>query len=516
MSGESSGTARRVVVVGYGPVAARLVEHLLPAIATGALTCTVVGAEPVAAYNRILLTEALAGRADATRLAVSDPAEWIGHGIDVRLRTRVVAIDRGRQMVRLDDGGAVRYDHLVLATGARAVIPALAGTDDTGRVPGVTSLRDLPDLRRVRSAANSGARVVVLGGGVLGIEAALAVAERGNETTLVHTGDHPMARQLDPSGGRLLAGLLRTRGVTTMPRSRATGLQLSGGRFGALNLHDGRRVSGDLLLLACGVRPRRELAAAAGLATDTGVLVDHRLTSPTDPSVHAIGDCAEVRCGRPDCAHGCPPPGAPGMGPAGLIGPGWAQAEVLAGVLTDPLGYRAYLPREEYLQVKAGDLSVMAIGDVTPEVFDSDLPGDGRDRPLSVSAWADPTAGRYLKVITRGGLVTGAISIGMPEAAALVGQHHDRRTPVPDDRLGLLIADGPGTPVADASGPDTVICRCNAVSRADIEHACANGARTVADLGRCTRAGTGCGGCTDRLTALLTTFSPAAEKATAR
>ena len=349
----------QVVVIGYGPVASRLIDHLLPAIHARKISCTVLGAEPVAAYNRIMLTEALAGRADATRLTVSDPAEWIAAGVDVRLGTRAVAVDRERRVVRTDSGPSIGYDHLVFATGSRAVIPALAipgaggphsagphsaGSHSAGshsadppptQVKGITALRDLADFRRIRSAIAHGAKVVVLGGGVLGVEAALAIAEHGNNTTLAHSGAHPMARELDPTGGRLLARELQRRGVHLEAQGRAVGISTVESQFSGLTLHDGRSISGDLLLLTCGVRPRRELAAAAGLPTDAGILMDHQLTSPSDGRVHAIGDCAEIRCTETSCELGCPPVGAPGRGPAGLIGAGWTQWDILAAVLTE-------------------------------------------------------------------------------------------------------------------------------------------------------------------------------------
>ncbi len=196
---------------------------------------------------------------------------------------------------------------------------------------GVTALRDLRDASVLQAAVAGGKRVVVLGGGVLGLETALAAAEEGATVTVVHNGPHPLGRNIDRGGGAVLAASLRNCGVRVAGNARSTGVEHNApdGGFSALLLDDGSAIDGDLLVLSCGVRPRTELAEGCGLSTGAGILVDHKLRAHHEPHIFAIGDCAEVRCPDPDCVE-C----RTARGPSGLVGPGWRQAEWLAEYLT--------------------------------------------------------------------------------------------------------------------------------------------------------------------------------------
>ena len=199
----------RIVVVGFGPVAARLVDELLPAVRSGLAHLTVIGEEAEAAYNRVLVADLGVGRTTASALALSDAAALIADGVDVRLGVRVRRVDRARQQLVLSDGTAPGYDRLVFATGSRPVIPNLTGLNPDPAAPvlpaGVTALRDLRDASVLQAAVAGGKRVVVLGGGVLGLETALAAAEEGATVTVVHNGPHPLGRNIDRGGGAVLA-----------------------------------------------------------------------------------------------------------------------------------------------------------------------------------------------------------------------------------------------------------------------------------------------------------------------
>jgi len=573
----------RVVVVGNGPVAARLVEGLLPAVRAGALRVAVVGAEHDDAYNRVLLAEHAVGRADRGRLEVSDAAGAREAGVRILRGSAVVAIDRARQTVALDDGGELAYDRLVLATGARAHVPPMDGLEDArrdrrdrprdadgldrGRHPlpaGVVALRDLRDARQVHAAVRSRRRIVVLGAGVLGMELALAAAEEGADVVAVHHGEIPMARNLDRGGGRTLALVADAWGVALAAHARAEGVLLhdrgtADARFQALLLADGGRVDGDLLVLSCGVTARDELAQAAGLAVGRGVLVDEDLRSWTDPDVFAVGDCAHVAPPASARADGSVP-----GGPSGLIGPGWRQADALAGLLAaEAEAERGLVPgsaggaslsaaraggaadgRPLVVMLKAEGVDVVAGGDVTAEPWDdpprrrrpgrahagacgtgSLVAGSGMDpgapdavgpSPREVAVWSDPARGAYVKTVTRDGILEGFVSVGMPRTGAELTLLYERGGELPADRSVLLRldADDAGAPAtSDPLAPDVTVCWCNGVTVGAITAAAGDGAATVAEVGACTRAGTGCGTCRGRIQEVLQAAGAAAGAA---
>ena len=219
----------RVVVVGFGPVAARFIDVLEPSVVSGALQLTVIGSEADAAYNRVLVADVGVGRTSPSAIGLSDADRLASLGAEVLLGTGVRRIDRARRQVLLDDGTVRPYDRLVLATGARPVIPYLAGLNPDPLHPalpdGVTALRDLADARVLRAVVERRGDVVILGGGILGLEAALAAAEEGARVTVVHHGDYPLARNIDDGGGLVLASVLRSQGVRLVSGAKAVGLE---------------------------------------------------------------------------------------------------------------------------------------------------------------------------------------------------------------------------------------------------------------------------------------------------
>ncbi|QGN34695.1 FAD-dependent oxidoreductase [Microlunatus sp. Gsoil 973] len=497
--------ARRVVVIGFGPVAARLVEELRPAVRDHRLQLLVVGSEPDPAYNRIMIGELALGRTDRELMIMADPEQLAADGVRLRLGTSVTAIDRERRYVTLDDGDEFAYDALVFATGAAARVPRLAGlaVQDSGedaRLPdGVAVLRDLSDADRVAAIVGAGRNVIILGGGVLGMEFALAAAGSGVRTSLVHTGRVPMERNLDQTAAAIVSRHLRRQDVTVIAQARAQGLRLTQGRFVGLQLADGREISGDGLVLCCGAEPRTGLARRAGISCHNGILVDHDLRSISDRSIFAIGDCARIRCADENCA-GCRAADAP----SGLIGPGWAQASRVARQLADPDDGRltTNAPDEggPVLTVKASGLSVVSAGAVDADPLDSLL----QDGELRVAQWSDPELSRYAKMITRDGRLEGLICVGLPRAAAELTLLYERRAELPSDRSALLRHDGPDQAMGtDPLGPEATVCRCAGVSAAEIVAAIGEGNADLAAVGRATRAGTGCGTCKDRICELL-------------
>lgn len=551
----------RVVLVGYGPVGARFMEELLPAVRGGTVELTVVGAEDTDAYNRVLIAEYAVGRTDRAALTVTDTPAAVDAGVRMLRGTRVTAIDTAAHTVTLaaaDLPGVnrVEYDRLVLATGSRANIPTLdgiertardkpsllrAGTDAIAHDPrlpsGVTVLRDLADAERVRAVVEAGQRLIVLGAGVLGLELALAAAGQGAQVSVVHHGGYPMPRNLDRGGGTVLSDSLREAGIEVIAHSRAESVLLGSvdtigddsnsdnegrRRFEALCCADGKVIAGDLLLLSCGVSPRTELATLAGLPTAGGILVDTELRSWGDDDVFAIGDCAHVAA-RPDNDVAGGVAGVVHGAPSGLIGPGWRQADWLAGRLAAEAGGGTRVPalapeRPAIVMLKAEGIDVVSAGVVDPEPWDREplASGDAAHPPTrrQVSQWADPEHGRYVKMVTRGGVLEGMVSVGMPRTGAELMLLFERGSELPADRSILLRHDGPDevpTGAAAELSPDETVCWCNAVTVGHIHDAIDDGNTTVACVGSATRAGTGCGGCKGRIAELIERFSASGD-----
>jgi len=530
---------RRVVVVGNGMVGARLADELSRRDADGALDVTVLGAEPYEPYNRVLLSDVVAGRTDVA--AISMPAVDDGRTRVLR-GTAAVAVDRDARVVLADDGARHPYDHLVLATGAAARLPDVPGLGtDPGALPaGVHALRTLDDAREVVAATVNAPRAVVVGGGVLGVEVALGLAGRGLPTTLVHGAGAPMDRQLDDEAGAVLRAGLEAAGVVVRTGVRPQEVLVVGGRAVGVRLggvaagtaEPGETLGAGLVVLACGTAPETTLARRAGLAVERGIMVGPDLASVSDARVFAVGDCAQ------------PPEGS-----RGLVAEGWDQARRLAEALVAlaarprPAPPAAAGPREhlrlpgdgagpsmavrlgtllssrapggpaavvdtrgtDVVKVKAGSLSVVAMGRCgsgrTP------LPGERAVR------LGDPAAGRFVEAVVADGVLVGATCVGDARVAADLTAAYTRRTPVPADPAFLLL-----TPVAPAaaaaSSPehmpdDATVCRCNGVTKHDVAACVADGAATADDVARATRATTGCGSCRDAVCGLVDWLSAA-------
>ena len=507
----------RVLVVGYGPVGARFAENLLPGVGAGRVALTVVGMEESDAYNRVLVSEYAVGAMPRESMTIADRAGLESAGGRVLTGVTVAVLDRAARVAVLSDGERIAYDRLVLATGSRGNIPTLDGVPrtrarDAGApdpLPrGVTVLRDLADADRVRDAVGQGRRIVVLGAGVLGLEIALAAAHAGAPVAVVHHGAHPMPRNLDPGAGSVVRRSVGSAGVTIFAHSRAEAVLYRTGAdgirtFDRLVTADGKEIAGDLLVLSCGVSPRAELAEASGLHTSFGVVVDTGLRSWTDPAVFAIGDCAHIADPSARAADGRPP-GAP----SGLIGPGWRQADWLAARFLDGREQNddGALPaeRDPLVMLKAEHVDVVAAGDVSADPW--------HDDPLSpgVAQWADPEHGRYVKMVSSGGILVGFACVGMPRTAAELTLLYERGDELPADRSLLLRFDGPDfDPSAGAAAlaPDATVCWCNGVSAGRIEESIAEGCATLECIGRDTRAGTGCGSCRSRIADMLASRS---------
>ncbi|MFD3683864.1 FAD-dependent oxidoreductase [Nocardiopsis sp. NPDC058631] len=472
MSTVQGASPRQIVVIGNGMVGARFAEEVARLDPAGErLHVSVVGTEPHAAYNRVLLSGIIAGdySPDQIRLPVPDTP-----GVSVRTGVTATALDTEQRTVTLDDGTHLDYDELVLATGARAAFPPITGATAPDGAPGegVTALRDLADCQRLLALARPGAPVVVLGGGVLGLEAARGLVGRGARVSVVESSPWIMRRQIDQPAARILADRYSALGVA-VHSWRVASRWIPGT---GLEMDDGRVLPGDALVVTAGVRGNTELAADAGIEVEHGILVNDALTT-SNARVHAIGDCAQ---------H-------PGGG-AGLVQPGWEQAGILARRLTGTAPSALYTGARPLTRLKAEGIELTAFGRVHD---DDDAEG------LETVTISDPYGGRYAKLSVREEKVVGAVLLGFPEAAATLSQLFDTASPVPADRLALLQGLPTAAPEGQGAVAEAPVCRCNAVTRTDIEQAWLDGARTREAIAQTTRATTGCGGCVRDVNALL-------------
>jgi len=467
---------RKIVVVGYGMAGARLAEEIRRRDPDG-VQLTVLGAEAHPAYNRILLSSVVGGGMTPAMVRLHD-TEWAQrHNVDLRLNTTVAAIDRVARKVTLTDSSTVDYDALVLATGSRPWVPPTEGLLIDGVLaPGAVAFRTLDDCEQIVAASRPGAPVAVIGGGLLGLEAARGLASRGNLVTVVHPVGHLMERQLDAGAGQVLATTMEKLGIEVRLNVKAARYLQGDG----LKLDDGSHVPADLVVVSAGVIPETTLARDAELTVERGIVVDDSLRT-SDFRIHAIGDCAQ----HPNTI-------------AGLVQPAWEQAAVLADLLTGTKPAARYRGTPVVTRLKAKDVDLAALGDVHAEVDNPDV---------EVLCLTDPTRGRYAKLVLKDDRVTGAIVLGAPDAAATITQLYDRGIPAPSDRIALLLGRAlpPGASVAHSPADlpaATTVCRCNTVSKSQLVKAWRGGARGVSGLATATRATTGCGGCRDAVSAI--------------
>lgn len=277
-----------LVIIGNGMAAARLCEELARR-ALGRYAIAVIGAEPHLAYNRVLLSAVLAGDVPPDATLLKPASWWRDRGMTLRYGAAATAVDTKARKVTLADGKTLAFAKLVFATGSSPIRLPVAGH----ALRGVRTFRDMGDVASIARAAARGTRVVVVGGGLLGIEAAYGLAKAGAEVTLVHLMDRLMERQLDARAAAMLKRAVERKGIEVLLETAAARF-VGDERVEAVEMKDGRRVAADMVVIAIGIRPNAELAAAAGLAVNRGIVVDDHL-STNSPGVFAIGECAEHR-----------------------------------------------------------------------------------------------------------------------------------------------------------------------------------------------------------------------------
>jgi assimilatory nitrate reductase electron transfer subunit len=479
-----SGTPERsrVVVVGHGMAGFRVVEDLLARDPHRRLDLTVIGEEPGGAYNRVLLSSVLAGGHAPHGIAMRGTASLREAGVTMHTGARATRLDRARRTVSTGDLD-VPYDTLVLATGSAAFVPPVHGiAGGTGDLaPGVHVFRTLADCDAILAASKRARRAVVVGGGLLGLEAARGLASRGLAVDVVHAGPHLMDVQLDAAAAAMLESSLASLGIGVHCGTYASSVHTRRDRVRGLHLADGTDLDADLVVLACGVRPRVDLARTAGLTVNRGIVVDDTLASVDDPSVLALGECAEHR----GTVYG-------------LVAPAWEQAAVVAARLSGAEPGARYAGSRVVTRLKAAGIELAALGETH---VSSETEGEGTE----VVQFLDPARCTYKKVVVRDGRVVGAILLGDVATVGTVTSAYDRATPLPADRLHLLFAGHGGAhPVAPADLPDAEqVCSCNAVDAGTLRACARDGTRDLAAVAEATRATTGCGSCTSTVRGVL-------------
>ncbi len=461
---------QKLVVIGNGMAGARTVEEILSRGGGDLFDITVFGDEPHGNYNRILLSGVLNGSYEEDEIFLN-PLEWYAeNNIKLHAGMRAAGILRRARQVFGEDGSCESYDKLIIATGSRPYIPPIEGFQmpDGRYKPGVFVFRTLDDCRGIAEFAKGKTRAAVIGGGLLGLEAARGLQNFGLQVDIVHRGGHLMGLQLDPASGAILKSNMEALGMG-VHLGKDTKSILGADRVLGLRFSDGGSLECDMVVLSTGITPNWEIAAGCGLTTGRGIVVNDQMRAPDDANIYAVGECAEHR-GQV----------------YGLVAPLWEQAKVLADHITGRNPKAAYHGSKVATKLKVMGVEVASMGVTEPE-SDAD----------EVVQFSEPRKGTYKKLIIREGRLIGAILLGDISKAAYLMQAFDRNTPLPEERLRLLFDIGaPAKQVTfEEMSLDAQVCNCNGVSKGALV-ACVNaGKRNAKSVMEATRAGMGCGSC---------------------
>ena len=467
---------KRLVVIGNGMAGARLVEEVVARDPSG-FDIAIFGDEPYGNYNRILLSGVLAGTHDAKDIFINPLAWYEQHHIRLHAGVPVARVDRRERQVVGADGRVEPYDQLVIATGSSPFVPPVEGLlADTGRYRrGVFVFRTLDDCDAIRDYAATAGRAAVIGGGLLGLEAARGLLHLDVEVHVVHLMRHLMEVQLDDASGALLQAAMDRLGVHTHLQRRTSAI-IGNGHVTGLMFDDGSRLECDMVVISAGIRPNVALAREAGLTVERGIVVGDDLRCPDDPAIFAIGECAQHR-GQV----------------YGLVAPLWEQAQVLADRLTGHDTQATYTGSRVSTRLKVMGVDLTTMGDKEAQPDDE------------VVHYSEPSRGVYKKIVVREGRLAGAIVLGDPDIAPAIQQAFDRASQLPDNRAELLfpLMRGDAPPSAADLPDEAQICNCNGVTKGRLRLAVAEGCRSLRTLCDATRAGTGCGSCKPQVEQVL-------------
>jgi nitrite reductase (NADH) large subunit len=398
-----------LVIVGNGMAAAKLVEELSKT-ALGRYAIAVIGAEPRLAYNRVLLSSVLAGEVASHDIELKPASWWRDHGVTLKYNTLATEIDIGRRELKIDNDESISFSKLVLATGSMPLRLNVPGSE----LAGVHTFRDSRDADLLLTLAAQKKRVVVVGGGLLGLEAAYGLARAGAPVTLLHLMDRLMERQLDQPAGALLKALVERKGIQVLLGANTARIHGTS-RVEGVELADGRIIAAEAVIFAAGIRPNVGLARDAAISVNRGIVVDDHLQT-SEPGIYALGECAEH---RGTCY--------------GLVEPAYEQARVLARHLAaKPAAYQGSVVATN---LKVSGVAVFSAGDF--------VGGNGSEAIVL----NDTTRGVYKKLVVTDGHLTGAVLIGETQDALWYLDLIRTRQPVAAIRTEMMF----GRPAAKAA-----------------------------------------------------------------
>jgi nitrite reductase (NADH) large subunit len=454
---------KRLAIIGNGLAAGRLLDELLRRNATAAMDVTVFGEEPHGLYNRILISRLMDGGTQ-DEITLKPPAWYADRGIVFRAGVLADRLDAGARLLHASDGTTHPYDIAVFATGSRPLVPPLPGLTGADGKPkaGAFVYRTADDSRRIREHARPASSAVVLGGGLLGLEAAKSLSDLGMHVTVVQQGETLMNAQVDALGGQFVRKAVERLGVFV--RTGAGVASVTGtDRVEAVVLANGDVLTADMLVLACGVRPRVDAAVASGIPVRAGIVVNDTMATAV-PGVYAVGECAE-HAGKV----------------YGIVTPIWEQCAVAADILSGANPQARYRGSRLYTRLKVAGVEVASMGCV--------MPAADTDEVIQV---VEERRGIYRKLVVRDGRLVGAVVVGESESPAALA-----------NRLDVLCT-GDVSPAA----ADPEVCNCHHVCQSTIVDAIRDGRTTLPQLAAETKAGTGCGSCRGQLANLILANAP--------
>ena len=470
----------RLLVVGNGMAGARTVEEILSRD-RAKFEITMIGDEPYGNYNRIMLSHVLSGEAVLSPLGPDDsdlmlnPMTWYrDNGVKLHVGDRAMKLDRFAKQVTCESGRIVEYDVLIIATGSNTFFPNMDGLREAdGRLArGVFGFRTIADTNGMlqMAQAHDDVSAVVIGGGLLGLEAAYGLRTQGLTVNVVHSPGHLMNQQLDARGGKVLRNKIEELGVGVHTSKRTTAV-LRGDRNEVIGVGfaDGTAIDADMVVVTAGIRPNVEFARGGGLVIERGIVVDDQMRCEDEGSIYSVGECCQHR-------------GAV----YGLVAPLWEQAAVLADVLTGVKPDAAYHGSRSTTKLKVAGVDVASMGVQGPERDDDEF-----------VQFFEPSTGTYKSVVVRDGKLIGATLLGDISKISFLSQAFDDKVALPAERISMLF--DLGTPSAATGAAELAdsaqVCNCNGVSKGDIVACVRAGATSVAQVVAKTRAGKGCGSC---------------------
>ena len=478
--------SEKLVIVGNGMAPGRMLEHLFEK-APGRYEVTIFNAEPRVNYDRIMLSPVLSGEKDYEQIIIHGDGWYIKNGITLYKGHKIVAIDRAAKTVTSDRGVTVKYDKLVIATGSTPFILPVPGNN----LAGVLSYRDLDDVQAMMLAAQSRSKAIVIGGGLLGLEAAAGLAMQGMDVTVLHLMPTLMERQLDPAAGYLLQRELENRGIKVICKA-STKRILGERKVEGVELANGTVIPCTLVVMAAGIRPSAWLGKSAGIEVNRGIVVDDRMQT-SDPDIFSVGECAEV-----------------GGHVYGLVAPLYEMARVAAARLAGE-DVPGFVHNDTPTKLKVTGIDLFSLGDFA----------DGDDRQEIVLR--DAAAGVYKRLVIKDNRIIGTVLYGETADGAWFNDLKKKATDITEMRDTLIFGQAyqGGSPLdpmaAVAALPDDAeICGCNGVCKGKIVGTItAKGLSSLDDVRAHTKASASCGSCTGLVEqvmklALGDTYNPAA------